>query len=414
MVQVLESNPTFAQQIGRATGGVLGKGAAEVAENLALKQRGIDVSGLSGYARDVAIKEGTKRAMMLQQGQRTLAPAGGQQPTPATQGIQPVSGTPAEPGQQPVTQAITGTEKRFIPPEQIEQEAIRRGQAKISRGEPTDLQTEVGLIQQENANVAQHEQRQQQYGDFAQEEFEKAFSSAKPEEIASFRRKGEEYAKMGLAPSQVQKQLAKDARVYANEVKRLRNVPGVRMHAKVHQFYTGTGEKDEARKQTIRRAAQPFLDRGEHSVVRNNLSSKGYGPEEIESIISDLSEQTKKSLNEFGNVKPSLLNRAVKREVGVEDPSYRAFKNNPEGQQKFATSLQDTLQKDPNANLLLLRKAYEDKGVDWNTFKNEFNNIIENGQFSPNDEQSKMLEYIDEPPLNRLEKIMADLNWWGR
>ena len=78
MVQVLESNPTFAQQIGRATGGVLGKGAAEVAENLALKQRGIDVSGLSGYARDVAIKEGTKRAMMLQQGQRTLAPAGGE------------------------------------------------------------------------------------------------------------------------------------------------------------------------------------------------------------------------------------------------------------------------------------------------------------------------------------------------
>ena len=416
MIQILDSNPSFSQQLGAQLGKAGGTVAQQLAEDAVLKRKGIDVSGLTGYARDVAIKEGVKRAALIGEGRRSLGPQGATPGSLPNQGIKPVQGQQAQPGTQPTSRqqaSPIGQSKIIIPPEQLEAVATQRAREKLNRGQPTDLQTEIGLIQQENANTAQYKQYQEQLGNQAEEELLKAYKSAKPEEIASFRRKGEELATQGLSESQIKKQLAIDSRKYANEVKNLRNVQGARAHHKAGQFFSGTGRSDEERKKSIRTAAKPFLDRGEHSVVRNQLSSKGYGPEEIESIISDLSEQTKKSLNDFQNVKQPFSSK-LGIKSGTQDPTYRAFKNNPEGQQKFGQSLQETLQKDPNANLLLLRKAYEDKGVDWNSFKTEFDNLMEGGQFQPNDEQSKMLDYIQEPPLDRLERMLADLNWWGR
>lgn len=423
MVQILENNPSFGQQLGAQLGKAGGTIAQQLAEDAVLKRHGVDVSGLTGYARDVGIKEQLKRAALIKQGRAQFGALSGNQGIAPTQGTQPTPGEPGQPGQQsqiaPSRQAVQqqtsiGNEKRFIPPNEIETEARRRGNIKLNAGVATDPQTEIALIQQENAGVQQYEQRQEQFGNLAEEEFTKAYKSAKPEEVASFRRKGEELARQGLSDAQVRKQLAIEARKYANEVKNLRNVQGNRFYHKPGQIITGTSRSDEERKKSIRVAAKPFLDRGEYSVVRNELSKKGYGPEETEEIISNLSEQTKKSLNDFQRIPAPEKRVKSMRGNDVQDPSYRTFANNPEGQQKFGQNLQSTLEKDPNSNLLLLRKAYQDKGVDWNAFKSELDNLLESGQWQPNDEQSKMLEYIQEPPLNVLETMLHEMNIIGR
>ena len=139
-------------------------------------------------------------------------------------------------------------------------------------------------------------------------------------------------------------------------------------------------------------------------------------------MISDLGEQTKKSLSEFNAPSaPKEKNLKYKYKEGkkealpaTQDPTYRTYANNPEGQKEFAQNLQKTLQSDPNTNLLLLRKAYEDKGVDWNTFKQEFDSFLESGQIQLNDNQMNMSKYLQEPPLDRLDKLLADFNFIGR
>ena len=90
MVQILDSNPSFSQQLGAQLGKAGGTIAQQLAEDVMLKNKGVDVSGLTGYARDVAIKEGIKRAALIGQGRRELSVQGGTPGTMQTPGIQPV------------------------------------------------------------------------------------------------------------------------------------------------------------------------------------------------------------------------------------------------------------------------------------------------------------------------------------
>jgi hypothetical protein len=428
MVQILENNPTFSQQLGRALGEQTGKFASNFAEDMALKKRGVDVAGLTGYARDVAIKEGIKRAALIEQGRRTLGPQGGTAQTQGSKAIQPTQAAQPAAGAMPTSRQPSsqrpqgGTSKIIIPPEQIEAEAARRGTEKLNRGVPTDLQSEIALIQQENANVSQYQGYQKTIGDQAEAELGKVYKRATPEESAYFRRKGEGLATQGLSQAQIDRELARDARNFTNQLKKLDETPGARARHKVGQAFKGTGRTDEQRRREIQAAAKPLLDEGLYESVRNRLHSNGYGPEETESLISDLSEQAKKSLSDFNApAAPKDKNFKYKYKEGkkealqaTQDPTYRTYANNPQGQQEFAQNLQKTLQSDPNTNLLLLRKAYEDKGVDWNTFKQEFDSLLESGQIQLNDDQMNMSEYLQEPPLDRLDKLLADFNFIGR
>lgn len=428
MVQILENNPSFGQQIGRALGEQGGKFASNFAEDLALKKRGIDVSGLTGYARDVAIKEGMKRSALIEQGRRTLEPQGGQTGIAPTQGAQPAIGARAQeqtlpPSRQTAGQRPQGgTSKIIIPPEQIESVASQRAHAKLNRGLPTDLQTEIGLIQQENANVSQYQGYQKQIGEQAATELEKVYKRATPEELAYFRRKGETLATQGLSQAQIDRELARESRNFTNQLKKLDETQGARARHKIGQFLKGTSRTSEQRRKEIQTAAKPLLDAGLYESVRNRLHSNGYGPEETEALISDLGEQSKKSLSDFnapiapkGDIYKYKYKGGKKEAVSpTEDPTYRTYAANPQGQQEFSQNLQKTLQSDPNANLLLLRKAYEDKGVDWNTFKQEFDSLLESGQIQLNDDQMNMSEYLQEPPLHRLDKILSEFNFIGR
>ena len=80
----------------------------------------------------------------------------------------------------------------------------------------------------------------------------------------------------------------------------------------------------------------------------------------------------------------------------------------------FAENLGQVLQNDPSANLILLRKAYEDRGVDWNSFKDVIDQMTLNGQFKPDPEQIKAMELLDNPPLDRLDAILHHFKFTGR
>ena len=123
-------------------------------------------------------------------------------------------------------------------------------------------------------------------------------------------------------------------------------------------------------------------------------------------LISSLGESTNKTLAEMPKVRGFFSFNDVAPEWmrGLSEEKQQAFTNN----------LGEVLEKDPSTNLVLLRKAYEDKGVDWKEFKNSMDSMIAEGKFKPSDDQLKALDILTQPPLDRLDKILFSLKLTGR
>ena len=86
-----------------------------------------------------------------------------------------------------------------------------------------------------------------------------------------------------------------------------------------------------------------------------------------------------------------------------------------EKQEIFTQNLAQTLQNDPATNLILLRRKYEDdKGVDWQLYKDSLNELISTGQFKPNADQFNQLDSLEQPPLDLLGKILYGIGIGGR
>ena len=79
----------------------------------------------------------------------------------------------------------------------------------------------------------------------------KFYKRATPEESAYFRRKGEGLATQGLSQAQIDRELARDARNFTNQLKKLDETPGARARHKVGQAFKGTGRTDEQRRREI-------------------------------------------------------------------------------------------------------------------------------------------------------------------
>ncbi len=71
---------------------------------------------------------------------------------------------------------------------------------------------------------------------------------------------------------------------------------------------------------------------------------------------------------------------------------------------------QETLTSDPSSNLILLRKAYDQKGVQWDEFKDQLNSLILSGEIKLNEDQFKMLNILEQPRLDNLDKILKELH----
>lgn len=283
-----------------------------------------------------------------------------------------------------------------------------------------------------NANVeaerSSRRESQKDYGDIATNAVGKYFpqGTASPKIEAMFQKKAEEYAAGNDSEAQIKAKLFKDAKDLKDAISNIESSPKPkRAWTKAAQKSLGTGREAENEERAIRNKLKPLLEMGLYDESRVALAKTGRYPEEIESLVTSQGENTKRVLAEFIPIKKV---KAPQKEAFSPVDPYEIISNigkpwqvfvpkeiyKPQDIQNFGQNLGATLQNDPSTNLILLRKAYEDKGVDWRLFKDELDRIVDEGLFAMNPEQKNQYDRLDEPPLDGLDKILFDFNLKGR
>ena len=163
----------------------------------------------------------------------------------------------------------------------------------------------------------------------------------------------------------------------------------------------------------------PLLKEGLYDESRNLLNDLGYHTEETEEFIADLGENAVKSLNLLPKIEKNSPVEQEHGKFGYTTPSGKSsftsiMQYSPEMKEKIENNLHQVLSSDPSTNLILLRKAYENKGVDWEGFKDALNNLILKGSVKLNADQLNFLDKLEEPPLNKLDKILFHFGQIGR
>lgn len=418
MVQVLEENrnPKFSERLMHGLSKASSEAASELPrffgermlkekENNKLKSLGIDIKDIQDpHTRSQIIAEELRRGTLNRQGEAGLPPEfrGPGQPTVNDQSGK---GTPIPPEK--------SSADKYLNPEQLKREAAKTYWQKRQAGGIADFQEELQLARQKNADIFQHQQVQALAGQKSDEALSKVLPEATDEHKAILRAKAEGYAEQGLSQSDIDRKIAQDATKFKNQLASIqRSLPPKRLLSRVKEKVLGTGREEEKQINSIRFKLKPLLDQGLYDTARNALSEVGYGPEEREQIISSLGEEAKKGLAAFPVVKEPYL--GAKRAILGDIYGGDAGPLKPKDQEKFEKNISDILKADPSTNLILLRKAYEDKKVDWRTYKDQLDKLMMDGEFEPNEDQTKALDLLDEPPLDRLDKILHTFNLIGR
>jgi hypothetical protein len=316
---------------------------------------------------------------------------------------------------------VGGRDKLLQDAKNIQQQALEAGQPVTQLEALQTAQYLNDLDRSFNADVeAEQDKRrlaQETYGAHAEQALQKVYPEASDEVRALFQKKGEEAAGQFKSEAEIKGHVAQEAKNFSKTIAQLRNDIGP-PRATSTQKMLGTGRDAEATKISFRNKLKPLTDLGLYDTARNELSKLGYHPEERETIIADLGEGTKKTLVEM----PQINREKTKASRGSGNFSkgyYSPASDNIQplnSAQKaiFTNNLSKVFETDPSTNIVLLRKQYEDKGVDWRDFSEALNDMIYNGQVKLNPDQFGMLHYIDQPPLNELDKILHGAKLIGR
>jgi len=318
-----------------------------------------------------------------------------------------------------IPQPTTGGVVRPIPtPEQQLREAqdlSRKFNIPLNESIPL-VRDRVQTIKDFNNQVQSDTQNrvtsQQRYGQLAEERLQKYLPEATDEQRAFFKKKGEEASENFKSEADIDRYLSGEVRKFKNNLTNIRDsIPPQRAYNMPQQTILGTNTAFEKRKADIRQKLKPLLEAGLYDTARNTLSEVGYYPEERESIIGDLGEGSKKAIAQMPTF-PKKYKPSATGTFSVEIPS---LGENEKGIIK--NTLKQALQNDPSANTILLRRAFEEKNVDWRTFKDVFNEVVDGEEipgFKLSDDQFNQLNTLENPPLNGLEKILHGLHLIGR
>lgn len=318
-------------------------------------------------------------------------------------------------------QQTTGKYKPVLDRDQLLQEGQRIAQQQSAQGIPTNalegfniaksLNDENKLYNQEvDIDTDKRVVTQQKYGKIAEEKLVKLMPNATDEQRALFKRKGEEAAQRSTSEANIERELSKEAVKFKNNIANIKkSIEPRRLFTAAKQDILGTDRKAEKARDDINIKLQPLLKEGLYDTARDLLSELGYHPEERESIITDLGEGPRKALAEMPKIE-------VKNQANLKK-GYPSIEREPlTGAQQsiIKNNMTKAFKSDRDLNLVLLRKAYEDKGVDWRDFKDTLNEMMLDGEIELNDDQFNHLDLMDTPPLNNLDKILHGLKMIGR
>ena len=332
-------------------------------------------------------------------------------------------GAQQPPGNLP-QQATSGIKQPVVSNQQLLKFAKPYAAQKTAAGVPTtpaEALEELKALNADNekANQLVEEERkervvsQREYGEIAANKLAKVFPGATDEETAYLKNKIEDLAGENKSEGNIERLAAREAAKYKDMVSNIeKDIPPNRLQNRIYQKLMGTEKSADSAIEDLKLKVKPLLDAGLYDRARNALANLGYFPEERERVVSSLGEQAHKSINQMPFIKQpaKFVGSKSKYGPGSVDESYT-----PEQKSMVEENLFQTLKNDPSANLILLRKEYEDKGVDWRLFKDSLNNVINSGQLNElNDDQFKHLNLLDQPPLNNLYKMFYHAGIIGR
>jgi flagellar biosynthesis/type III secretory pathway protein FliH len=304
---------------------------------------------------------------------------------------------------------------RVTQPVKSQDEVIRKSQqnvkSKLERNLPADFNDEFNIENTINENQkkenAEIKKTQQEYGQVYLDKLENVWGKSPPnDEIkALFKRKGENGFAEGKTEGEIDADAAVQARKFKNDI--------ANATAKVEKYIAkGSFDKNI---DSLKIDLKPMLDDGLYDTVRGILDKAGGYPEQIEKVISNLSEVTKKNLSSFEKLdRPdeSWWDRVSSGKTTKPQEGYDAYKvpYSPEQTEVIRNNIKDVLTQDPAANLVLLREAYLDKDIEWDEFKNIVDELFIKGEIKLSDDQQNQLSStLDNPPLQGLGKILKNL-----
>lgn len=255
--------------------------------------------------------------------------------------------------------------------------------------------------------LKQKRERENYFGTNAVELSKQSGRNPTLEEQAKIYEDASKLAGENKSPVEIQKSLIGQEVKRANERSRIEeNIDPERLWKK----FTGETKEDRIRK-NYKLKKQLEKSSFDNKQKREILSSK-MQPEEIEEILNPLSSETSEFLKTFPSLKPTLGKFSLKKKADLLETneltdSQREF---------FKRHLQETFQKDPNVNPLLLRKHFEDKGVSWREYRDAIEQLQEEGSIdlSNNQDYAQLEKYLYKPPLGPLDHLLNDFKIIGR
>ena len=346
---------------------------------------------------------------------------------PPTPGAFPPHMAEPKPGEKPsksqgmIPQEVLEEQKfPVLDPNQIQEEGRRIAAETRARG--MDMTDQQGMEQTYYQNeltkehnqgidnqIATREQAQAKYAQVGENAISKV---VKPEDltdemIAMAHQWGVEAASKHKSIPKIEHEVAKKAEEFKNELFRIGKSIGPDTITSTNKIL-GRERDSEDTKTMFRNKLKPLLDKGMYDTARKLMARLGYGPESIETIISDLGEGSKKSLIEFPDMNREKERKGLPR-VTFKEGYARTEELQPMNNAQrsiLSNNIRDVFQRDPAVNLILLRKAYADKGVDWREFSSILNKKMADGEIQLNPDQLNQMVYIDEPPRHNLDLIL--------
>lgn len=307
-------------------------------------------------------------------------------------------------------QAATAGEKRSIPnrSEMIDKArdlAHKSTEAGIPLTVPQALdQVKQQVEEDKNYNNLIEQERkervvsQKEYGQRAAEQLKKLYPEATDEQEAVFAKKGEEIASGGKSEADINRAIAKEATKFKNAIANVeKDLSAPRLYNAPTRLFSGNYKNLEKSGEDIRKHLEPLLNLGLYDTSRKLLQKKGYGPEETDFIINPLNERSKSLVAPIPRQRGEAFGKAA----------------TPKEINDVKDILMQMKEAENNFSLVLARKAFEDKGYDWRSFKDAFNEAQKEG-LKLTDDQGNQQGLLDHPPLNVLDKILHNLNLTGR
>lgn len=431
--------PTTGQMFGQAfsnVGAGLGQNISQALvgqqEKQKLNQLGFDINGINDpNLKSLILQDQMTRGRKLRQSEIAAGVENQMNPTQG-QALQQGGAAAGQAGSgaagggnlpQPET---AGTKEQVLSPTQVVQQGRKR--AMLTRNAGGQMTDEEGIAQERTRNderrqynqdveadVKQRVGSQRDYGNQAEAQLLKYFPDAPPDIIAAERKFAEEAAGRSQSEADINREIAEHTTQMKNVVANVKNAANApTIEENLQRSMLGNDRKRQDSINDMRLKLDPLLKNGHYDTARALLAAKNWSPESIESIISDLGEGSRKAIATMPEMKkyekPPVkvsfgLNPKVNKEKMAKN-RMAADELAEENRKVFTNSLQQAFKTDPSANLVLLRKAYMEKGVDYRMFKNALNDMIFNGTLELNDDQFKQLDPLDEPPYNQLEKLM--------